>query len=321
MGTYSMIGQLRARLREWRGHGLAAVRILLWAARKGFFNTWPIVLAALALLGGPASARADKPNDGPKPEMKHFTSGGKEIAAEYFAPAGGGKHPALVALHAVDGVQGPLVPMYHDAARACARRGCVVLLVHYFDRTGAAKKDVDGYRDLFVNYFRRKEHTAEQLKTIRELSGQWTAVVRDAVAYARTLGNVDGEHIVLVGFSLGATVALAAAAEHDLKATALVEMFGALPRELRAGVKKLPVTLVIHGEEDTIIPADEAYCLIGLLAARRRPCEAEVYPGVGHMFSPEGQDVQGAALLAAELRAMTFLDKHPKPRVTTTAGK
>jgi carboxymethylenebutenolidase len=287
-----------------------------WTCGRAF-----AALALLALLGTPALAEPVKADTEAKPEVRHFTSGGKEIAAEYFAPAGGGKHPVLVALHAVDGVQGPLVPMYHDAARACAGQGYVVLLVHYFDRTGAAKKDVEGYRELFVNYFRRKEHTAEQLKRIKELSGQWTAVVRDAVAYARGLDNVDSERIGLVGFSLGATVALAAAAEHDLKAAALVEMFGTLPRGSRAGLKKLPPTLVIHGEEDTIIPVDEAYCLIGLLAARRQPCEAEVYPGVGHMFSPEGRAVQEAPLLAAKLRAMAFLDKHLKPRVATTAGK
>jgi carboxymethylenebutenolidase len=280
-----------------------------------------MALATLALLAAPVAVGAEKSGDGPKPEVKHFPSGGKEIAAEYFAPPDGGRHPVLVTLHAVDGVQGPLAALYHDAARACAGRGYVVLLVHYFDRTGAGKKDVEGYRDLFVNHFRRKEHTAEQLNRIKELSGQWTAVVRDAVAYARTLGNVDGERVGLVGFSLGATVALAAAAEHGLKAAALVEMFGTLPRELRAGLKQLPPTLVIHGEEDTVIPVDEAYCLVGLLTARRLPCEAEVYRGVGHMFSPEGQDVQGAALLVAKLRAMTFLDKHLKPRGAATAGQ
>src|SRR5262249_6299401 len=43
-------------------------------------------LIALALLGGPAFAGAEKSDDGPKPEVKHFTSGGKEIGAEYFAP-------------------------------------------------------------------------------------------------------------------------------------------------------------------------------------------------------------------------------------------
>ena len=395
MGTYAMIRQLRAGWERRPCCGRRAVRFLLRAARKGFFNAWPIGLAGLALLiataahgaepaenagfrsgepitvglsepvrgvlqlgaiaglallvahlarteesrgrrrvgrglitlaglalvARPALAGAEQSDDGPKSEVKHFTSGGKKIAVEYFAPAAAGKHPVLVTLHAVDGIAGALAPMYRIIARDYAGQGYVVLLVHYFDRTGAGKKDVDEYRELFVNYFRRKEHTDEQLKQIKELSGQWTAVVRDAVAFARALGNVDGERVGLVGFSLGATMALAAAAEHDLKAAALVEMFGALPPEMRPGLKKLPPTLVIHGEDDGIVPADEAYSLIGRLVAEGRPCEAAVYPGVGHMFFRDGKGVQLAQLLTAKQRVSEFLGRHLTQRVATTAGK
>ena len=36
---------------------------------------------------------------------------------------------------------------------AYARKGNAVLVVHYHDRTGADKKDVEEYRELFVGYF------------------------------------------------------------------------------------------------------------------------------------------------------------------------
>jgi dienelactone hydrolase len=68
--------------------------------------------------------------------------------------------------------------------------------------------------------------------------------VRDAVAYARSLRNVDAESIGLVGISLGAFLALAVAAEEDLRIAAVVNFFGGMPRPLRR-VKSLPPMLVL----------------------------------------------------------------------------
>jgi dienelactone hydrolase len=280
-----------------------------------------MALATLALLATPVAVGAEKSGDGPKPEMKHFPSGGKEIAAEYFAPTGKGKHPVLIALHAVDGIDGPLGQIYHVEARDYAGRGYVVLLVHYFDRTGAEKKHVEGYRDLFVKYFQRKEHAAEEAGRIKDLIGQWTKVVRDAVEFARTLTNVDGERVGLVGFSLGATLALAAAIDYDLKLAALVELFGTLAPEKRAGLQKLPATLIIHGERDKVIPADEVFVLIGRLAEREMKYAAKVYEDSDHMFLMGIKDVQVKPLLDARQRISKFLDEQVKRRAVKTAGK
>ena len=63
MGTYSKSGQLRARWRDRLADGLRALGPFLRAARQGFFNTWPIGLAGLALLAV-ATARGDGPATG-----------------------------------------------------------------------------------------------------------------------------------------------------------------------------------------------------------------------------------------------------------------
>jgi carboxymethylenebutenolidase len=286
---------------------------VLLAVRAGKGRT-AAALAALALLGAPAFADGPGANAGPKSDVRYFTSGGKEVAVECFAPSGEGKHPVLLALHAVDGIDGDHAHTYHAAARASARRGYLVLLVHYYDRTGATKKDIAVYRELFLSYFGRKEQTDETAQKIKRLSAEWVGAVCDAVTFARALPSADGERVGLVGFSLGATLALTAATKHDLRLAALVDLFGTLPRELRSDpLKKLPPTLIIHGEEDQVIPAEQAYILVGLLSLRKVKHEAEVYRGTAHMFSPDGKTTQVWSLLDAERRTNDFLDRHLKP--------
>jgi dienelactone hydrolase len=298
--------------------GLVAVQPLRSAKGKGRRGhraaTALVALAALALLGAPAFADGDKASPEPKSEVQHFRSGCKKIKVECFSPAAAGKHPALILLPAVDGIDGDNAAMYRTIATSYARKGYVVLLVHYFDRTGAAKTDVEGYRKLFVPYFQQKVHKDEEVKKIQALLGKWARVVRDAVAYARGRDDVDGKRVGLAGFSLGGTVALAAATQHDLKLAALVECFGTLPHEMRPGVTKLPATLILHGEEDDVVPPEEAYILIGLMSLNRLPYEAEVYKRVGHMFFL-GKVFQWKAVAQANERVTEFLRvnlKEPK---------
>jgi dienelactone hydrolase len=195
-------------------------------------------------------------------------------------------------------------------------------LVHYYDRTGATKKDVAAYRELFVGYFDRKEHTADEARRIDRLSAGWVGAVCDAVAFARALPNADGERVGLIGFSLGATLALTAATTHDLKLAALLDLFGTLPPTLQSDpLTKLPPTLVIHGEEDKVVPAEQAYILIGLLSLRKVKHEAEVYRGTGHLFSRDGKTTQVWSLLDAQRRTNEFLDRHMKPASVAVTAK
>jgi dienelactone hydrolase len=133
--------------------------------------------------------------------------------------------------------------------------------------------------------------------------------VRDAVAFARSRPEVDGERVGLVGFSLGASLALAAAAEHELKLACLVELFGALPREHRARVKGMPPTLIIDGDADAVVPVDEAYVLAGLLLARKQRPKVEILAGAEHMFLKGGKQLQKWLLAVAKLKTDDFLER------------
>jgi dienelactone hydrolase len=136
---------------------------------------------------------------------------------------------------------------------------------------------------------------------------------------------VDGDHVGLVGFSLGAYLALASAAEKDLHVSAAVELFGGLPRLLRDKAANLPPTLILHGDADTVVPVTEAYALRDLLRKAKRVCEFQVYAEPGHVFSDpddEGQESKPLgweALLRvqkqvsdADKRIAAFLEKYLK---------
>jgi carboxymethylenebutenolidase len=267
-------------------------------------------LAAVAVLTGVAAADPEKEGSKPKVETATFESGGRRVAVEYSKPTRGGRHPAVVLLHAVDGLDDTWGPLYRDLAVEYAGRGYVVLLVHYFDRTDPDRKDRASYRDLSVTHFTRKETATKDQERMRALFGAWGEAVRDAVKYARSRPEVDGDRVGLVGFSLGASLALAAAAEHDLKLACLVELFGSLPREHRGRVKEMPPTLLIHGDADTVVPVDEVYLLAGLLLARKQRPEVEVVAGAEHMFLRGGKELQRWPLALAKLKADAYLERH-----------
>jgi 5-methyltetrahydrofolate--homocysteine methyltransferase len=92
---------------------------------------------------------------------------------------------------------------------------------------------------LFVGYFAREGAPGEQ-ESARpaELFAAWREAAGDAVSHTRQRPEVDGERVALVGFSLGGSLALAAA-QDDARLAGVVEFVGALPRELRPRLKRV----------------------------------------------------------------------------------
>jgi carboxymethylenebutenolidase len=105
-----------------------------------------------------------------------------------------------------------------------------------------------------------------------------------------------------MGISLGASLALAAAAE-DARIRALVDYFGPVPEGLAAHARRLPPMLILHGEADPIVPVSHARTLESLLKRLGVPHETAIYPGQGHGF-------YGAAQADAGRRVGRFLARH-----------
>ena len=211
-----------------------------------------------------------------------FPSSGRCVRVERFEPAGGEVAAPVLLLHGADGLT-RWGPAYRELVRAFARDGHPSLLVHYFDSTAGAP----------------------WLGALPTLFPTWMQAVSDAVTFA-TAAEGPEARVGLVGFSLGASLALAMAA-CDHRVGAVVECFGAVPDQLAAMLATLPPVLILHGEADPVVPAGEARKLERLLRQRGSPFESHLYPGQGHFFT-------GDALADTTRRSREFLRNHLPPR-------
>lgn len=208
-----------------------------------------------------------------------FQSGGVPVSLDCFAPAANGQRfPAVIALH---GSGGGLAGM-SEPASLLASQGFVVYVLHYFDRTGTT--EIDGLQTIVRHY------------------PAWMKTLWDTVSFVASQPNVDPDKIGLLGFSLGAYLAMSAASI-DSRVQAVVEFFGGLPKEMKFFMRRLCPTLILHGADDKTVPVQEAYHLQEVFEKKKIPYEMQIYPGVGHGFS-------GEIWRDAGLRTLNFLNKY-----------
>ena len=212
------------------------------------------------------------------PSQLTFSSGSKPIRLDAYLPNSDSKLPTVLALYGSGGgIEGMDKP-----ASMLAEQGFAVFVLHYFDRTDTTQ--------------------ATDKQTIFRHFPAWGKTVWDAIGHIAQHPQVDPERIGLLGFSLGAYLALSVASV-DSRVKVVVEFFGGLPKEMRLFMRRLCPTLILHGEADPIILVSEAYDLQALLEKKNVAYEMKIYPGQGHVFDNETwQD--------AAQRSLHFLKKH-----------
>ena len=208
-----------------------------------------------------------------------FDSGGQAIALDCYLPNDKGRRfPAVIGLH---GSAGGHASMF-DPANMLATQGFAVYVLHYFDRTGTTE-------------------VVDKQTAMRHFP-LWGKTVWDAISHVEGQEIVDRNHIGLLGFSLGAYLALSVAAV-DARVQAVVDFFGGLPKEMKFFMRRLCPVLILHGDADSTVPVDEAHHLQEVLEKKNIPYELQIYPGVGHTFTGETwQD--------ARRRTLAFLQKY-----------
>jgi dipeptidyl aminopeptidase/acylaminoacyl peptidase len=199
---------------------------------------------------------------------------------DLMLPAMGGIRPAVLVLHGSGGVSD-----FPEDVRELVNRGYITLAPHYFESTGTSWADLD---------------------SIRRHGLTWGQTVLDAVECARRLPNVDSQSIGLLGFSLGGYLAIAVAA-HDRRIKCVAEFFGGVPERFLPSIEHLPPTLILHGQDDEIVPVRHALEVKQLCQKKGFYFEMELYPGAGHNFS-------GAFMRTAIERVIVFLDQRLKVR-------
>jgi len=186
-------------------------------------------------------------------------------------PAASGKLPALVLVHANQGLNDHI----RDVARRLAKQGYVTLAPDFLSRHGGTAK---------VN------PKMEGLSNIRELA-PWQNVAQDADAgyrYLRTLADVRGDRLGLIGFCWGGEMTFSTATQvHGLKAVAL--FYGRSPSPIEL-VKNIEAPVLAHyGEKDAGVNQDIP-ATVEAMKKFNRPYNYKIYPGAQHGFYNEGTD-------------------------------
>jgi dienelactone hydrolase len=261
------------------------------------------VLVTCLLWTGPAAAHEASKKVVMIETKDSFQSGNKTINVLKFEPSCGGKQrPVVVMLHGQDG-WGQILA-YRYAAEGLVQAGHVVLLIRYYDRTDTKERLPINQLNSIARWL-KGDAAKNERNEARDHFDEWIETVADAVAYARTLPNVDRQRVGLVGFSLGGYLALSAAPQCNPPVGAVVEMFGGLPTEKRKNLGPMPPTLIVHGADDDVVPVDEAYKAFGFLWARKPTAELLILNKTGHACCYPGTALPNPVKLNQARDAMT----------------
>lgn len=210
-----------------------------------------------------------------------FPSGRSQVAVEVYTPQGPGPHPVVVLLHGAR--PNRAMPHYRNLAEDLARRGFVTAFVRYYER-GAPGRGV---------------------------RADWRRSLSDAITFASSISGADPERVGVVGFSLGAFLALEQA-PRDHRVDAVVAFYGGLSRGMVEGVEAaMPPTLLVHGGADRVVPVWRSVDAAEMLRSAGCASDVLVYPHVRHGFGLNSRGgADGAAARDAWERAVAFLGCH-----------
>ncbi|MBV8050789.1 MAG: dienelactone hydrolase family protein, partial [Acidobacteriaceae bacterium] len=175
---------------------------------------------------------------------------------------------------------------FSNNARHLANNGYLAFLIHYFDATDSA--------------------TAGKLPVSRDDFQRWTRALQDGITYISKDGQVDRHRVGLLGFSLGAFLALWESSQ-DSRVKAVCEYYGGTSLFL-GPAQRMPATLILHGEADSVVSVEEARKLERVLQEQHAPYEKKIYPHQEHGF--DGPDGDPAAAQDAWKRTIAFFHRY-----------
>ncbi len=177
----------------------------------------------------------------------------------------------LILLH---GASGPGMELYQQQARYFADHGFYVVVPHYFDATSTPMPSDQNYI-------------------------LWQQSIESLIA--KLSQSESTGKIFLVGYSLGASVALSVASQ-DQSIAAVSEWYGSLPDTFSYRLRGMAPLLILHGERDTNIPVANARQLMRL-------CELQHFRCDSHLYSDQHHGFDTITVRDADERTTAFFDK------------
>jgi carboxymethylenebutenolidase len=237
-----------------------------------------VVLIAVLAPYGNAQATA--------PSIETYQSSRKTIRLERFSPSSPGRRrPVIFVVYGAQGMTARPEAL-RSYARSLADHGYMAFLIHCFDATESA--------------------TAGELPVDRARFQRWTKALHDGITFATKDDHVDPHRIGLLGFSLGAFLALWESSQ-DPRVKAVSEYYGGTSLFM-GPPQRMPATLILHGEKDSFVPVEEAKKLQRLLEQQHAPYEVRIYPGQEHGF--DGPEGDAASAKDAWARSLAFFDRY-----------
>ncbi len=137
--------------------------------------------------------------------------------------------------------------------------------------------------------------------TFRDPNERWIGVNKAAPVLERFIDAELARHglppsaLALVGFSQGTMMALHVGLRRAVPPAAIIGYSGLLvlppdgnPEMFAAEIRSRPPVLLVHGDQDDLIPAQALFQAAQGLAALGVPSEWHLSAGVGHGIDPEG---------------------------------
>ena len=205
------------------------------------------------------------PNVGAGWQQGEFQAGGKPVSEHHCAPATPGPHPAVILLYSGLGYAND-EDQYEDMCLDLAEHGYFVESIEYFTQTGTSTSFSNSRGDI-----------ANLPIFDREIRSGLDALAKNPA--------VDSRREALMGFSLGAYLALSVGGEEHQRVAAIVEYYGGLFPQFEPLAKDLPPTLILHGTGDQVVSVSSAHHLDDLMSLANRPHEIHVYPTLAHGFN------------------------------------
>jgi carboxymethylenebutenolidase len=170
-----------------------------------------------------------------------------------------GIHPAVIILYGAAGWRQD----YISLAKAYSNSGFVSLVLDYFAVTGQGTTEAER----------------------QSMWPQWQAMIRNAIMLLKNHSASKDRPIGLIGYSMGAFLAVSVASSSpDVKA--VVDFFGGgRPETIENDIINFPPLLILHGEEDKIVPVSNAYTLRNAVITQGGHVEMHIYQNEQHAFS------------------------------------